>query len=229
MEPAFAHDIDDVPTLRLIADLAAVSERRQHELLLSTAAAPAAREHILTAISVRCATDEMAIRSHRALVMVANTWSLASHDPHFPGLAERVTTAIGALAARDSVDRSDVDAALAPFALRLENLQSAVPAAGPPCANPNVDATALDVRDAPYPDGAQVTRTTGRVGVKVLLDANGLVRSASLYKAHGIGLDIDDFSRSAIFAAAASTYRPEVANCRPVSATYVFTVEFTNK
>jgi hypothetical protein len=227
LEEAFAHDIADVPTLRFIANLDAASEHRQQELLRAPAAAPAVRERILTEIAAQCETEEVTLRSERALLLVANRWSVSSDDPRYAGLTERITTAVEALAVRHVIDRASLDAALAPFALRLTDLPSTVADAGPPCEKPNVDAATIDKVEFPYPDSAQATGTSGTVEVKVLLDENGLVRSVSLLDANGTGLAIDDLSRMTIFAAAASTYRPAIEDCSPISSYFVFGVEYT--
>jgi hypothetical protein len=178
-------------------------------------------------IAAQCETEEVTLRSERALLLVANRWSVSSDDPRYAGLTERITTAVEALAVRHVIDRASLDAALAPFALRLTDLPSTVADAGPPCEKPNVDAATIDKVEFPYPDSAQATGTSGTVEVKVLLDENGLVRSVSLLDANGTGLAIDDLSRMTIFAAAASTYRPAIEDCSPISSYFVFGVEYT--
>jgi TonB family protein len=73
-----------------------------------------------------------------------------------------------------------------------------------------------------YPAIARVTGESGLVMVRLRLNADGSVASASIYKSSGfVSLD-----RSAIQAASSTHYLPELFRCEPVAGAYIFRAEF---
>lgn len=95
----------------------------------------------------------------------------------------------------------------------------------PACANPNVDATTVNAAEADYPDIAREQGVVGSAAVKVTLDATGHVVDVSINKSAGNpALD-----QSALKAARASTYSPEIVNCVKTAGSYLFRVDFTGQ
>ncbi len=126
-------------------------------------------------------------------------------------------------------------ASAAPVAAPVATGPPATPAPSPPptptatprpsCAVPNVEPTTLNAADADYPDIAREQGAVGSTAVKVTLDATGRVVDASINKSAGnAALD-----QSALKAARASTYQPEVVNCVKTAGSYLFRVDFSGQ
>jgi TonB family protein len=97
------------------------------------------------------------------------------------------------------------------------------PTPRPACAIPNADARVVDKVSPEYPDSARMNGAVGEVDVKVSLSPTGAILHASVYKSSGnAALDF-----AALAAAKASSYAPEVAECRNVGGDYLFHAEFT--
>lgn len=95
----------------------------------------------------------------------------------------------------------------------------------PQCAVPNADATTVNAAEAEYPDIARQQGVVGTAAVKVTLDATGHIQAAEISKSAGnAALD-----QSAVKAARASTYSPEVVNCLKSPGSYLFRVEFNGQ
>ncbi|GAC1417530.1 MAG: hypothetical protein NVSMB64_27380 [Candidatus Velthaea sp.] len=100
-----------------------------------------------------------------------------------------------------------------------------VPTKPPSCANPNVAPTTTNPVAPDTPQLAQQQGITGVVNVLVTLDANShLVGEPTVQSSPSSILN-----RAAIAAAKQSTFRTEVKDCKPVPATYIYAVEFTNQ
>lgn len=93
----------------------------------------------------------------------------------------------------------------------------------PSCANPNVEAHAIDAISPDTPRAAQEAGAIGTVQVEVSLAASGAVTSVAVLRSAGFA-PLDD---AALRAARQSTYAPEVRDCRPVAGDYVFRADFT--
>ncbi len=94
------------------------------------------------------------------------------------------------------------------------------PTPKPACSAPDIPAKALDAISPQAPPDVQTGNTTAKI--KVDLDATGNVTSASVYESTG-SMQLD---RTALAAARASRYAPEEKNCKNVSGSYLFTVDF---
>lgn len=103
------------------------------------------------------------------------------------------------------------------------------PTAGPPaptptpkpaCSAPDIPAKAVVTQTAVAPEDAG--GYTGQAKVQVDLDASGNVLGASIYQSTG-SLELD---RAALAAARASRYAPEERDCKNVSGSYLFVVDF---
>jgi TonB family protein len=76
-----------------------------------------------------------------------------------------------------------------------------------------------------YPDIAREQGAIGTTVVKVTLDANGDVTDATIYKSAGnAALD-----QSAIKAAKATAYTPDIIDCVKTAGSYLFRAEFTGE
>jgi TonB family protein len=76
-----------------------------------------------------------------------------------------------------------------------------------------------------YPLVAQEGGQTGRVFVRVALNADGSVANVSLYKSSGFtALD-----QAAMNAAAQTKYLPEVFRCEPIAGAYLFSASFSGR
>jgi protein TonB len=95
----------------------------------------------------------------------------------------------------------------------------------PACANPNVDANAINKVQPDYPEIARQQGVVGTTTVKVTLSATGTVSAVSVYKSAGnAALD-----QEALRAARQSTYTPEISNCEKVAGSYLFVAEFDSQ
>lgn len=90
----------------------------------------------------------------------------------------------------------------------------------PACSAPDVAAKTIVTQPADMPDDA--AGYAGRARVKVDLDASGNVLNASIYESTG-SMELD---RAAVAAAQASRYAPEQRDCKNVSGSYLFVVDF---
>jgi periplasmic protein TonB len=95
----------------------------------------------------------------------------------------------------------------------------------PSCSQPHVDPTTKNAVQPDYPEIAREQGASGTAEVKVTLDATGNVLSASIQQGTGSKV-LDD---SAIAAAKASTFSPEIDNCQPTGGTYLFRADFTSQ
>ncbi len=91
----------------------------------------------------------------------------------------------------------------------------------PPCANPNVPATATNPVAPTLPAEVQQRGITGSVEVEVDLNADSKITTVSIHKSSDPALNAP-----ALMAARASTFKTQVVNCRPVAASYLYIVEF---
>jgi protein TonB len=92
----------------------------------------------------------------------------------------------------------------------------------PTCPNPNADATIKSQADLDYPDIARQQGATGTAQVKVTLDAEGNPVDVAIYKSTGNSL----LDQSALKAAKATTYVPEIVNCVKTAGSYLFRADF---
>jgi len=99
------------------------------------------------------------------------------------------------------------------------------PTPKPVCPVPNADASTVNAAEADYPDIARQQGVVGSVAVKVTLDAAGHVLATEINKSAGNA----SLDQSAIKAARASTFAPEVVNCVKTAGSYVFKVDFTGQ
>ena len=99
------------------------------------------------------------------------------------------------------------------------------PTPHPACAVPNKDATMTRAVEPDFPDIARQQGAVGVAQIKVTLSASGAVEGVTVYKSAGnAALD-----QSALAAARASSYAPEVDNCGPVGGSYLFRADFTGQ
>lgn len=94
------------------------------------------------------------------------------------------------------------------------------PTPKPACSAPDIPAKTLVTQSADRPEDAD--GYTGTAKVQVDLDASGNVVGASIYQTTG-SLELD---RAAVAAARASRYAPEERDCKNVSGSYLFVVDF---
>jgi protein TonB len=99
------------------------------------------------------------------------------------------------------------------------------PTPRPACAVPNKDAATTRAVDPEFPEIARQQGAVGTTQVKVSLSATGSVVSVAVYKSSGnAALD-----QSALAAARASSYSPEVENCVGVAGSYLFRADFNSQ
>jgi protein TonB len=102
------------------------------------------------------------------------------------------------------------------------------PTAGPAtpapraCANPHVDAAATNKVEPDYPEIAKEQGAVGTTTVRVTLGPSGAVTGAVVYKSSGN----PSLDSSAVRAAKASSYKPEIDNCQPIGGDYLFVATF---
>ncbi|HKU66993.1 MAG TPA: TonB family protein [Candidatus Baltobacteraceae bacterium] len=94
------------------------------------------------------------------------------------------------------------------------------PTPKPACSAPDIPAKTLVTQTAVAPVDA--AGYTGQAKVQVDLDASGGVVNASVYQSTG-SMELD---RAALAAARASRYAPEERDCKNVSGSYLFVVDF---
>lgn len=90
----------------------------------------------------------------------------------------------------------------------------------PACSAPDVPARTTFVESPAAPD--TVPQSAAIAKIRVDLDAEGNVRSVSVYESTG-SMELD---QAALSAARASRYAPEEVNCKNVPGSYLFTVDF---
>jgi protein TonB len=95
----------------------------------------------------------------------------------------------------------------------------------PRCSQPHKDASTTRPVEPDYPDIARQQGAVGTVQVKVSLSATGSVVGTSVYKSSGNGA----LDRSALAAARASSYAPEVEDCAPIAGQYIFRADFNSQ
>lgn len=95
------------------------------------------------------------------------------------------------------------------------------PTPKPACSAPDVPAKAVDAISPQTPPDVSATSATAKI--RVDLDAAGAVIGASVYESTGY----PQLDRAALEAARESRYAPEQKNCRDVSGSYLFTVDFS--
>ena len=98
----------------------------------------------------------------------------------------------------------------------------ATPTPKPACSAPDVPAKALVAQPPEISDDAGANGFTGTAKVKIDLDASGNVVAARIYESTG-SMELD---RAAVAAARSSQYAPEQRDCKNVSGSYLFTVDF---
>jgi TonB family protein len=91
----------------------------------------------------------------------------------------------------------------------------------PACSAPDVPARTTFVQSPSVPDSVPANGTTAKI--RVDLDVEGNVRGVSVYESTG-SMELD---RAALQAARDSRYAPEEVNCKNVSGSYLFTVDFS--
>lgn len=96
------------------------------------------------------------------------------------------------------------------------------PSPKPACSAPDIAAKTLAAQTPEKPDDAQAQGLVGTVKVKVDLDASGAVTGANVYESSG-SMELD---QAALQAARRSRYAPEERDCKNVSGSYLFTVDF---
>jgi len=96
------------------------------------------------------------------------------------------------------------------------------PTPKPQCAQPHVEANAVDKAEPEYPEIARQQGAVGTTQVKVTLDAAGTVTDAAVYKSSGN----QSLDQSAVKAAKASRYTPEIDACQKIAGSYLFTADF---
>jgi TonB family protein len=74
-----------------------------------------------------------------------------------------------------------------------------------------------------YPESARKNRSEGEVWLQVLVDENGKVREASVYKKSGTKVG---FEESAVGAAWQWEYRPAISNNKPVAVWIIYVLKF---
>ncbi|MDQ6925212.1 MAG: energy transducer TonB, partial [Candidatus Eremiobacteraeota bacterium] len=92
------------------------------------------------------------------------------------------------------------------------------------CARPNVAATTLHTVAPDTPTMAQQQGIAGVVQVVVSLDAQSRIVGTRIQNSPSVVLN-----QAALAAARGSQFRTEVKNCEPMSADYVFSVDFTSQ
>ncbi|HWT07313.1 MAG TPA: energy transducer TonB, partial [Xanthomonadales bacterium] len=90
------------------------------------------------------------------------------------------------------------------------------------CARPNVAATTLRTVSPDTPPLAQQQGIAGVVQVVVSLDAQSRIVGTRIQNSPSAVLN-----QAALAAARGSQFRTEVKNCEPISADYIFSVDFT--
>jgi len=117
-------------------------------------------------------------------------------------------------------------ASTAPAATPAPTPAPPTPTPKPQCANPNADATIKGTAaDLDYPEIAKQQGLTGTTQVRVTLDANGTVVSATVYKSAGSAA----LDQAAITAAKATSYVPEIVNCVKTAGSYIFRADFSGQ
>ncbi|GAC1299476.1 MAG: hypothetical protein NVSMB19_03750 [Vulcanimicrobiaceae bacterium] len=219
LRDAFARPIDDVPALRFIAALAEMDAARRRDVLANVAKL-GSRDLSGPADAESGCITELSYRTVRALALVANLWRVKEGDGSFALLTRRVEKALASLAD---------DAALAPFALHASDL-SAERADPASCEPPQRDARTNRVRKPAYPVVARYGRASGSIMVKVELNRDGLVRSATDFRANvGDAPGAQSLIDEAVLTAAATTYDPEVIACKRSAGAYLFRIDFSGK
>jgi protein TonB len=100
------------------------------------------------------------------------------------------------------------------------------PTPKPECANPNMPATVKGTAVEPdYPEMAKQQGAVGTTEVKVTLDAGGSVTDTTVYKSAGN----PSLDQSALKAARATAYVPEIVNCVKTAGSYIFSASFTGE
>lgn len=95
------------------------------------------------------------------------------------------------------------------------------PTPKPACSAPDVPAKTVVTQQPQVPED-QSGGFVGTAKVKVDLDASGAVVGTSIYESTGNMM----FDRAALEAARASQYAPEQRDCKNISGSYLFTVDF---
>lgn len=216
-QDVFAHPIDDARTLRFIAVLAATDAAHQRTVLAdlqnSNDVAPVSAD-----FDAGCLT-EASYRIARAIATVAVYWNVDTADALFDRLTHRIEKVLAS---------PNDEGELAPFGIVAHDLES--PAPVKTCDEPDRDAVTIRAKEPTYPPLARVTRTTGRVKVRIALDSSGLVRSASLLESTaGDGPGSESLVKAAIATAAASTFAPRFVSCQGVASVYLFAVDFQGR
>jgi len=93
------------------------------------------------------------------------------------------------------------------------------------CAQPHVDPSTKNAVQPEYPEVAREQGAFGTVKVAVTLDEHGTVLSAAIAQSAGnAALD-----QEAIKAAKASSYSPEIVDCKPIGGVYLFRAVFDSQ
>lgn len=144
----------------------------------------------------------------------------AVHPPRVPKVAPKVGPNIAPPV--EPTGEPNVAQTVAPLAAPTPAPIAATPTPKPACSAPDVPARTQQIQQADVPDDPQVQGYAGTAKVKVDLNAHGMVVGASIYKSTGF-MQLD---RAAVEAARGSTYAPEERDCKNVSGSYLFTVDF---
>ena len=104
-------------------------------------------------------------------------------------------------------------------------LATPTPTPKPVCAQPHVAASVVRTADPGYPELPKEQGVTGIVKVRVTLSDTGDVVAADVYGTSG-NAQLDN---AALAAAKASTYAPEIEDCRKIPGQYLFRAEFSGQ
>lgn len=234
-ESALAYHLYDPPILRFIAALQAIDGKKQPAVYASGSkpAPPQLAATIEAAVDEGCLRAEVGNARVRALNIVANDWRVADDNAsaQFDAFTTRLGIALGAIAARRTIGSDAADVVLGPFGITLASVVHPEAPAADPCKQPDADASVLKVVQPPFPAAGIIARAHGAVVVKVDLNVEGLVESASVYRTDGIGDDAGGkaLQQAALYAASETTYGAAVLNCKGYAGSYLFKSEFQTR
>jgi hypothetical protein len=225
----FAYPIHDQGVLRLMQELVHVGPGDRKAILGTGGTRDAAvRKQVDAAVRSLCVGELVRYATLRAAVELGFAWDTAD-DARLEAFANGpLVVAIGAVAARASLDSAVLDAAL--HGLPLPDPDPGASPLPAPCTGDENVWTIRDAKEPLYPPPALKAGEIGNVKLDVALDSLGYVTAV---KIHTVDLDLDpargggQMILGSLISAAAARFKPAHPGCTPVAANFIYKVDFS--
>ncbi|MBD5634385.1 MAG: energy transducer TonB [Candidatus Eremiobacteraeota bacterium] len=227
---AFGVAIEDRAVLRFIRILSD-ADGPTRSAAIASARKPldsAGSAAIATAVAARSCSPVTTAATERMAAAISQSWEI-SNDEDAERMSARIADIASALSAKSTLERSLIDALLAPYGTTLVALEAPEPvhASGESCVTPDADARIEHVARLSYPVAARIARASGSIQLKVELDTEGDVKRVTIYKdSLAPQAQSQSLRDEAVRAAGTTLYAPASTHCTTIAGAYIFRADF---